>query len=67
LGITKFLKIEKNHVVLVRDVPCDKCNQCGETYFSSTTVQVLENVLNEVQSISSEITLSIINYEKRVA
>jgi len=64
---TDYIENNKNLVVLVRDVPCEKCGQCGETYFDNSTVQMLEHVLNKVQHISSEITLTVMDYEKNVA
>jgi len=67
LSKTDYIENNKNLVILVRDVPCEKCRQCGETYFDNSTVQSLEKVLNKVQGFSSEITLTVMDYEKNVA
>ena len=64
---TDYVENSRNLVILVRDVPCEKCRQCGETYFDNDTVQMLEHILNNVQCISSEITLTVMDYTKNVA
>lgn len=64
---TDYIENGKNMVILIRDVPCEKCAQCGETYFDNKTVQAVEQVLDRVQKISSEITLTVMDYEKNIA
>jgi len=64
---TDYIEKNKSHVILIRDVPCEKCGQCGETYFDNSTVQVLESILSKIQYISSEITLTVIDYVKSAA
>ena len=61
--------IEKNGsmVILIKDVPCDECKQCGETFFDYSIVQAIERILNGIQPISSEITLTVIDYAKNAA
>ena len=61
--------IEKNGsmVILIKDVPCEECGQCGETYFSHDIVKTIDRILNNIQPISSEITLTVIDYMKNVA
>lgn len=64
---TDYIEKNDNMVILIKDVPCDECSQCGETYFSHGIVQMLERILNNIQPISSEITLTVIDYGKSVA
>jgi len=64
---TDYIEKNENHVILIRDVPCEKCRQCDETYFDNSTVQIIEGILNKIQHISSEITLTVMDYEKSVA
>jgi len=66
-GKTDYIENNKNLVILIRDVPCEKCGQCGEIYYDNDTVQVLEKALGKVQHISSEITLTVMDYGKNVA
>ncbi|MCL1877888.1 MAG: YgiT-type zinc finger protein [Defluviitaleaceae bacterium] len=64
---TDYIEKNKNLIALVRDVPCEKCGQCGETYFENNTVLELEQVLNKIQDTSSEITLTVMDYKKIAA
>ena len=64
---TDYVESNENHVVLVRDVPCEKCAQCGETYLEHSVVLVLERIMNQIQRISGEISLTVIDYAKKAA
>ena len=64
---TDYIENNRSHVVLIRDVPCEKCRQCGEAYFDNSTVQTIEQILGKIKHISSEITLSVIDYTKAAA
>ena len=64
---TDYIEKMDNHVFFVKDVPCEECEQCGETYFNNSTVKVIERILNRIQHISSEISLTVIDYKKNVA
>ena len=47
---------------MIKNVPCEKCEQCGEVYFSNEVVQVIEKILDTIQYISSELTVTVIDY-----
>ena len=64
---TDYIENSENHVILIKDVPCEKCGQCGETYFDNNIVQTIEHILSRIQRISSAITLTVIDYTKGVA
>ena len=64
---TDYIEKNENHVILIQDVPCEKCEQCGEVFFSTGAVKVLERILDGIQRISSEISLTVIDYKKNVA
>jgi YgiT-type zinc finger domain-containing protein len=64
---TDYIEKVDNHIILIRDVPCEKCKQCGETFFDNKTVLEIEEMLNKIQHISSEITLTVLDYSKNVA
>jgi len=62
---TEYIEKAENHIVLIKDVPCEKCSQCGETYFSHNIVMMIEDILNRIQcNVSSEIALTVIDYNK---
>jgi len=66
-SVTDYIEKIENHIILIKDVPCDECEQCGETYFKNNIVKALERILNNIQHISSEITLTVIDYMKNAA
>ena len=52
----------KNHLIIVRNVPCLECDQCGETYFTDDVARRLEEIVNSVKKLAPKI--SIIDYNK---
>ncbi|MBQ4403725.1 MAG: type II toxin-antitoxin system MqsA family antitoxin [Selenomonadaceae bacterium] len=52
----------KDHLIIVRNVPCLECDQCGETYFTDDVAEQLEKIVNEAKKFSQEV--SIIDYNK---
>lgn len=64
---TDFVEKIDNYVIIIKNVPCEKCTQCGEEYFSSAVAERIESILNNIQRISSEITVTVIDYSNKVA
>ncbi len=64
---TDYVEKINNYIIVIRGVPCEKCNQCGEEYFSDAVAQKIETILESIQKISSEITVTVINYPDKVA
>ena len=64
---TDYIEKSDNLIILVQNVPCEKCNQCGETYFDNSTVLFLERLINKIQPPSGDITLQVMNYDKTAA
>ncbi len=50
----------KNCVVIIKNVPCMKCEQCGEVVLSAATVEKIERILQTVEKAVAEIT--VVNY-----
>jgi len=44
-------------IIIVRNVPCHKCVQCGEVSFSITVAERLEQLLNTLRTSVTEITV----------
>ena len=47
----------KNCVVVIKNVPCLKCEQCGEVVLSADTVEKREHILQTVEKAVAEITV----------
>lgn len=52
----------KDHLIIVRNVPCMECDQCGDTYLSMEVARRLEEIISAVKKITQEI--SIVDYQK---
>ena len=47
----------KDCVVVIKNVPCLKCEQCGEVVLSADTVEKIEHILQTVEKAVAEITV----------
>ncbi|MCF0261816.1 MAG: type II toxin-antitoxin system MqsA family antitoxin [Sphaerochaetaceae bacterium] len=47
-------------IIVIKNVPCMKCDQCGEVYYSDDTAQKLETIINMAKKLMQEI--SVIDY-----
>ena len=52
-------------IIIIKDVPAKVCTQCGEQYFEDKTSENIENIVNKLKDLSTEVT--IINYKDNVA
>ena len=41
----------KGCVIIVKNVPCEECDQCGAKYYSDETARQLEKLVNTAKSI----------------
>lgn len=44
-----------NCYVIIENVPCKKCSQCGEEYFSASVMENIDDILDKVEHIASKI------------
>ena len=51
-----------NGILIIKNVPCKKCNQCGEELFSMAIMKEMEKLEKRAENIISEIM--IIDYNK---
>ena len=52
-------------IIIIKGVPAKVCSQCGEQYFEDETSENIENIVNKLKDLSTEVT--IINYNENVA
>jgi len=52
-------------IIIIKGVPSKVCEQCGEQYFEDETAENIENIVNKLKDLSTEVT--IINYKENVA
>ncbi len=53
---------DKGCVIVIKNVPCEECEQCGEKYYSGEVAERLEKLVNNAKMLMQEI--SVIDYVK---
>ena len=45
------------HFIIIKNVPCHKCSQCGEVSFSGTTVAKIEKIISKLNVALTEVAI----------
>lgn len=61
-GKTTYFARLKNCYVIIENVPCLKCEQCGDVVFRGSVMEKIDDILDSLEKIVSKI--SIIDYSK---
>jgi YgiT-type zinc finger domain-containing protein len=61
-ALTTHVVNYKGCVIIVKNVPCEECEQCGEKYYSDEVARHLEQIVNTAKQLMQEI--SVIDYSK---
>ena len=56
---TYFEQLE-NTIVIIKNVPCHKCEQCGEIVYNALVVERLEQITEQLEKTLTEI--AVVNY-----
>lgn len=65
-GTTTHTVTLDNCIIIVKNVPCTRCAQCGEAFFNDDVAQQLEKIVEAVKhSVVSEV--AIVEYSRAVA
>lgn len=49
-------------VIIIKNVPCEQCEQCGEIFYTDEVVEHLEEMVHNAKKLLQEI--SVIDYSK---
>ena len=52
----------KNCIIVIKNVPCEECAQCGEKFYTDEVAERLEIMINNAKRMMLEI--SVIDYSK---
>ena len=66
-AVTEYIEKQDNYIIVIKNVPCMKCEQCGEEYFSTDVVKAIERILDTIQRVASELTVTVIDYRQSTA
>lgn len=61
-GKTTYFAQLKSCYVIIENVPCLKCRQCGDVVFQGSVAEKIDDILDDLEKIVSKI--SIIDYSK---
>jgi len=65
-GTTTHVVTLDERVIVVKNVPCTRCAQCGEAFYSDEVAQQLEKIVESVKrGVVSEV--AIVEYTRAVA
>ena len=64
-GFTTHTVNLENCIILIKNVPCNECEQCGETYYDDVVATRLEKIVDCLREFPSEI--AVVNYSDKVA
>ena len=54
---TTYMTAYKNCYIIIKNVPCQKCSQCGEEFINGSTMQKIESIISKLKSMLPEITV----------
>lgn len=54
---TTYMTELENRIVIIKNVPCLKCSQCGEVSFTGATMEIIDGILDKCESIMTEIAV----------
>lgn len=55
----------KKRIIIIKNVPCTECTQCGETYYDDNVAAYLEQIVDNLKNIYTEV--AIVNYSDNIA
>lgn len=59
---TTYMEDLGNCIVIIKNVPCKKCPQCGEISYSGSVVRRIEQIVDDLKGALTEV--AIVNYSK---
>ena len=57
-SLDTFLANYKGCILIVKNVPCEECEQCGAKYYPDSVMEKLEQITNEAKSRMQELTVT---------
>jgi len=52
-------------IIIIKNVPCTKCSQCGEVYYEDDVMGKLEIIVNDMRKVITEV--AVVNYPDKIA
>ena len=55
--ITNYMVDLDGHFIIIRNVPCHKCTQCGEVSYSGEVVVRIEKIIEKLKGVLTEVAI----------
>lgn len=59
---TTYMTEYNGYYIIIKNVPCTKCTQCGEEFLNGVTLQKIEKILEGLKSMLTE--FAVVDYNK---
>ena len=53
-SFTTYVAVMDKFTIIIRNVPCQECVQCGEKYYTNEVMQAIEVIVKKTIDIQSE-------------
>lgn len=57
-GLATHVVNYEDRIIIVKNVPCEECEQCGEKYFTDEAAQKLEQIVNAAKNLTQDISVT---------
>lgn len=54
---TTYMTTYNDCYIIIKNVPCVKCEQCGEDYINGPTMLKIESIIDKLKSMLTEIAV----------
>lgn len=61
-SLTTHVVNYKGSVIVIKNVPCEECEQCGEIFYTDEVAEKLEEIVNNAKKLLQD--LSVLDYSK---
>jgi YgiT-type zinc finger domain-containing protein len=61
-SITTHVVNYKGCIIVIKNVPCEECEQCGEKYYTDEVAEQLEKMVDSAKKLMQEV--AVMDYSK---
>lgn len=61
-SLTTHVVNYKGSVIVIKNVPCEECEQCGEIFYTDEVAEKLEDIVNNAKKLLQD--FSVLDYSK---
>ncbi len=54
---TTYMTEHNGCFIIIKNVPCTKCTQCGEEYLNGVTIEKIEKIISNVKEALTELAI----------